>query len=92
MTSGPGPEAAKHDAPSTVLHRGDDVLVLVCGALFTPYVVLRVLPEQFNLSFISPQNIFPVVLWSVKVLFGKLQVCSDVFFGKQQLPPWCPAM
>lgn len=42
------------------------------------YVVVHVLTKQLNLSFISPQTIFQVTLWSVKVVFGKLHMSSNV--------------
>ena len=48
--------------------------------------------KQFNLSLICPQNILPVPLWSVNVLFRKLQACSNVLFSKQRLPSWCSAI
>ena len=43
-------------------------------------------PKNLNLSFISPGRIFPVALWSVSVLSGKLQACSDNIFGEHCLP------
>ena len=53
-----GPEAAEQndDAPSTILHCWDDVFMLVWSALFTTRVVLFVLCQQFNLTFISPAD------------------------------------
>lgn len=47
---------------------------------FTPYIVLHLLPKQLNLSFISPQKIFSVVLWSVTVLFGRRNMTVIFFF------------
>lgn len=43
------------------------------GAVFTPYVALRVLPHRLN------RNVFPPSSWSVEVVFGKLQERSNVF-------------
>lgn len=70
-----GPEAAKHDDPSTVFQCWDDVSILVYSAFFMPYVVLHVL-LQFTLKSIiavwllapevllmlQSKNIFPVAL------------------------------
>lgn len=80
-----------HDVPSTILHRYDVVLMVRC-ALFAPYIVLSILPKQFNFYFISSQNLFPAELQIATVLFGKLQVRSNDFDGEQRLPPWCSAM
>lgn len=43
-----------------------------------PYAVQVVTQKQSNLSFINPQNIPPVALWSVRMVFGKRQTLSDV--------------
>lgn len=79
MASGSGPEAVKQDKikmfRSNILHRWDDILMLMSCALFAPF--MRILPEQ---------NIFPVVCRFAKVLFGKLHVYSNVYFGEQLLP------
>jgi hypothetical protein len=34
--------------------------------------------QQLNFSLIGPQNILPVVLWNIQILFCKLQMCSNV--------------
>lgn len=59
-------------------------------------VVLRVLSKQSNFSFIIPKNIFPVELCSVKVVFGKLQMRSNVFLESSGflcgVLPWTPCL
>ena len=82
--------APNHDAPSTILYSGDEVLLLVCCAFFSPHIGLCVPSKQLNFSLICPQNILPVALWNIQVLFCILQTCSNVFFGQKWLLPWCP--
>lgn len=55
--------------------------MLASCALLTPHTILRFPPIKFNLSFISPQNIFPEAMWNVRVLLGKLQAHSDFFLS-----------
>lgn len=50
--------------------------------------------KKFSFCFISPQNIFPVVVRFAKALFGKLQKCSNVFLESSSflsgVLPWTP--
>lgn len=70
--------AMNHDAPSTLLHCGGWRSHI--GMQYLIYLMLWVLPKQFSLSFISPQKILAAVVWSVKLLLCKLQVCSVFVF------------
>lgn len=94
MASGPGPEATKHPQTMMLPPHYFTVEMILCwyAVLFKSYIALHVLPKQFYFCFICPQGIFPVVLWSVKVVFGKLYACCNVLFGEQRLPSWCPSM
>lgn len=87
-----GPEAVKQ--PQIMML---PLLYFTTGMMLSCYLVLCVLPEQFNFSLISPQDVFPVALWSVKVLFGKVQVRSNGFFLESSsflhgFLPWTPCL
>lgn len=56
-----------------VLHFSHDVFMLVCRGVFTPSIVLHVLPELFNFGFIIPQKTFPATVVESQCVFGKLQ-------------------
>lgn len=74
--SRPGPNAAKQ---LQIMMLPRPYLMISCWyvSLFLSHT--RILPKQFYLCFICPQDIFPVVLWSVRVVFSKLQPCCNSF-------------
>jgi hypothetical protein len=48
-------------------------MMLVCCAFFSPHIVLCVPFKQLNFSLICPQNILPVALWNIQVLFANFK-------------------
>ena len=67
--------------------------MLVCCDFFL-HTVLCVPSKQLNCSFIWPQNILPVALWKIQVLFCEIQMCSNVFLDSsgffRSVLPWTP--
>ena len=79
--SRPVPAAEKqpphHYDSTTMLHCGHQVLLLKSCIWLAPNIVA----EKFNLGFVCPQNLFPVVRCLViKVGSGKLESCFSVPF------------